>query len=357
MNRRSFVLSIALSACSATPPDRRRRKTSPPDARPSVVIGDYGFILYPEREWRGHMDVHGDRLANAHQDGIAIWDTVAMKQLAVYAHDEQSFCFLRDGTLAIFVVPDGSDHCVIYRIDAAGKLRTVYGPYYIDVGEILASPRDDEYYVLDRRQVRIFTETRGRAEGTARIQLPHGSGTNQSLVRSLGDGRVLASDGQFRLLSRDGTTTTYKARRSPVHVAMISDAQLWYSYAELGAERVARITRFDFGAPSAAAPTIELDKEHVLYLACAPSGSFAALVFWVDYEAERQQGLNWEVIAYSPDGTERWRKAVLQSGDIEALELNKTLDIAMTEQRVIFRGKHGQLTAWEAATGNLVPLG
>jgi hypothetical protein len=305
------------------------------------------------------MDVHGDRLANPAPDGLAIWDTVAMKRLANFDMAERSYCFLRDGTLAIFVVPEGSEHCVFYRIDAAGQRRTVYGPSYrYDNynGQLLASPRDDEYYLLEESQIHIYTEAKGRAERTSRIDLPRGSGTNRSLVRSLSDGRILTGDGAFTVLSRDGTATKHRARRVPTHLAMISDDQLWYSYAELGADRVARITRLGLTAPEPSAPIIELEKEHVVYLACAPSGALAALVFWVDYEAERPQALNWDVIVYSAEGALRWRRTALQSGERADFELSETLDIAMTEQRVIFRGKRGALLAWDVATGDPISV-
>lgn len=356
MNRRTFVMSLAASACSSAPPPRRRAQPAPPDAEPGPVIADYAFTLYPRRIRRGWMDVDGDRLANPELDGLAIWDTLAMKRIAIYKQEKQSFCFLRDGTLSLFAVPAGSDHCVFHRIDAAGQLTTVYGPRASSRGALLPSPRDDEYYVLEQDLVRIYTASRGRAEATARVELPRGTGTNPGLVRCLADGRILAGDGPLALLARDGTTVTHETRQSPAHIAMISDRALWYAYAELGADRVARITRLDLTAPTGSAPTIELDTEHVVYLACAPSGALAALVFRADLEAERPQALNWEVIHYSADGIMRWRRTALQSGAREDIELSETLDVAMTEQRVIMRGKQGALTAWDVASGDPVPL-
>ncbi len=362
MNRRAFSLALAAVACGG--PRRTRRHRKEPDGgvvtQPTEPVILDGTSLYRYTAARAPLAFRGDVLIQNRDGELLKWDSIAMKRLANYQTAHQSFCFMQDGTLAVFALP--SDHCVVYRIDGADKMRTLYGPPFSERGTILPARRADEYYVIGQGLIYRFEESNGRVEAVATVPFPNRTSNPRHLVYSLDDGRLVVAGGGMRVFSPDGPEQNAPMPgRIAKHLASAPNERCWYSYVDGSGERINTLVLARLSAPVADEQRIVFgEHEHITQIASAP-GAVAVLLLWVDEEKETpQEGLRWAVVVYGEiDGKPRWRVDL-------PLEVTSTRGfhafseagfVAISEHRVVLRAFDHRLYVWDAGTGAVVASG
>ena len=361
MNRRTFCLSLVATACGGGEQKRRRRRRRPPpDAGYDGPVYINRITPFATQRRRSELELHGNTLAQARPDGIVLWDALSMKPLTTHTLRFHSFCFMRDGSLALFSAPPGSGRCVVHRLDRSGRMRALEGPSYsTEYGYILPAftgPTGDYYYVLRRDDILVLEEMYGRVEAKARLDLPGGS-VPPRLVYSLDDGRIVIGGKRIYILERNNSVQTYQMSHEPTHIAAMPGERCWYSFAPPD-DRIDTLELTSITAPTQIERRVTFPREHVVHMASAPDGNVAVLVFWLD-EREKtfDEAVRWSVLVLDPQGRERWRVEVPRvhlAG--KSIALNRTGCVVISEQRVILRGLRDTLFAWETATGAPVRL-
>ncbi len=68
---------------------------------------------YATQTSRSAIEIRGDVLVQRSPEGVVVWDAAMMTVRATHAFTSLSSGVLPDGTLAVFAIPPGSDHCVL----------------------------------------------------------------------------------------------------------------------------------------------------------------------------------------------------------------------------------------------------
>jgi hypothetical protein len=313
---------------------------------------------YATQTSRSAIEIRGDVLIQRSPEGVVVWDAATMKVRATHAFTSSSACLLLDGTLAVFAIPEKSDHCVVYRVDAANKVTTLFGPYYQGRGTILPSGRAGSYYVLQDRSMVVFDEEQGRIEDNDSIPYPDKAAIQTNLAYSLGDGRVVLGGSRLHVIARGSALQTYALGRVPRHIARMPNDRCWYSFESPGSnDRIGELALVAIAKPETDEQRVTRAREHIVHIASSPSGMLAMLVLALRTDApSRDEAFRWSVVVIDATAQERWRTELPPSHTAGTdLELGSKGFIALSEQRVIVRGLRHQLFAWDVATGAPIP--
>ncbi len=275
-----------------------------------------------------------------------------MKRLDSLSVAHNSYCFMQDGTLAIYAIPPGMDHCLVYRIDPSGAVETLFGPYDPKVIALLPAHGTRDYYGVREDDVVLFAEDRGRVVIAASAPRPE----RGSLFYSLDDGRIVTLHTQVNVIEPGKPPQTYAmAPRIPLHVAPATKDRCWYSTGERD-ERIHLLILAHLTTPTVVEHQIELGpSEHIVHIA-SYGDTLAVLVFWTRAGSTTpDDGFRWAVLVFGDDGSPRWRAEVPPVHTAGTfVDLSTKGFVAVSEHRIVLRGLGRVLMGWDAKTGTQI---
>jgi len=168
-------------------------------------------------------------------------------------------------------------------------------------------------------------------------------------LTSLGDGRLLARDGQgLRVVEPGKPDARYKTPgQFVIHLAAAANGRFWYSYAtKTNPAQTVVLARL--GKNLVADTRIDVGPGRVIHLAAHP-GAVAVLL-------RTDRAVNevvWSVAVIGEDGIERWRADVPAEIGANSDRLDHGF-VAISEHRVVLSAGNDVLLAWDAVAGRRV---
>jgi hypothetical protein len=353
VNRRTFCLALAAMSCGPPPVTKRRVVHAPPDPKPKDPVIVDRVSIYTYTGHRSPLAVHDDVLVVAASGVLERWDLLAMKRLESLTVAHDSYCFMQDGTLAIYAIPPGTDHGLVYRVDPIGAVQTLFGPYDPKVIALLPAHGTRAYYGVREDDVVLLTEDRGRVVIAASAPRPE----RGSLFYSLDDGRIVTLHTKVNVIEAGRPPQTYAmAPRIPLHVAPATNDRCWYSTGERD-ERIHSLILARLTTPTIVEQQIELGpSEHIVHIA-SHGDTLAVFVFWTRAGTTTpDDGFRWAILVFGDDGTARWRAEVPPAHTAGTfVDLSAKGFVAVSEHRIVLRGLRGVLMGWDAKTGAPIP--
>ena len=300
---------------------------------------------------RSPIALHHDLLVHGTSTELRFWNATTMARLGTLELEARAFCFLQDGTLAVFVQESGQKRCELQLIDRNREVRILPGPEFesaID-SELVPGGSSNTIYVSDENyEITRFDlhEHELRKSGAIKVDLGYWRRLRQLV--SLGDGRVVTRGEAKLYVSEPAKRTVEYATGNdiPVHLAAAARARVWYSHFAGAPAPPRAITLVALGDGLAVQARIDLAPANIDHL----HAGGAALAVLAYSEASR-----WQVIVFEETGAERWRADVPAAYAHDGSP-QRFGHVAISEQRVVLR-KSGSdiLLAWDAETGK--PIG
>lgn len=353
MNRRAFLLAVGAAACGS-PPRRPQRTPRPPPTNATPIASDFISAAVAPQTRPSPIAIHGSLLVQIAGDELSLWDTTTMTRTAGFVGAYRQACFLRDGTLAAFAVPPGEFKSELHRIDRSGTREVLIGPLFgiaaAGVTRVLPAGALDQIYVTRRNEIVLYRMTRSELQEVLRFR-PSPTGPVSDQVLSLGDGRLLTTAGHgFEVIEpKNPPVRRDAAGRKPLLVAAASGDRIWYSHAT--GHWGTQVVLTSLGDPAAVVHALDFPSSRVTNLAAA-GGALAVLV--MSLEAPGGAKYPWKVVVFDETGAERWQ--VVLPEDIAEPGFSLGIDgfLAISADRVVLRGSHHALFAWDAKTGTRV---
>lgn len=354
MNRRTFLLALGASACSAAPtprPTRARRKQRP---KPTGAQVNIDLALRASQVHASPIALRGDVLFQVAGDDLRKWNVPTMQRGAVWNLWPRHVCFVQDGTLVAFALPPEVRHSVVHRISADDGIETLAGPVFRSRGTSVVLPgrAPDDIYVTEVDDIVRLQLTDTVAEELPGMKHPSPNAGNRDQLVARGDGRIIGLDsrGGFSVLDPQHPPVAYRTPgRSPLHLVAGSRDLIWYSFAaDAPSWNATTLVLARLTTPMDAVKQLDFAPRRIVHLA---SGGGAAAVLVTTLRGVGD--LRWEIIVVDETGAERWRVDVPAAfNPYTALTAGF---VAISERYVVLTGPDEALLAWDAATGK--PLG
>ena len=352
MNRRAFLVGLGAAACGG-PPRRSQRVAQPSPRETSPTPFDPINTILSPQTGRNPVAIQGTLLFQIAGDELSLWDTTTMTRTAGLVGAFRHACFLRDGTLAAFVVAPEEFHCELHRIARDGTRDVLKGPVFrmFAAGDtqVLPAGADDQIYVTRRDEIVLYRMARSELQEVLEFR-PSATGPVSDQVLRLDDGRLLTTAGTgFEIVEPKKLPVRRDAAgRKPLLVATASGERIWYSHAT--GKWDTQVVLTSLGDPATVVKSLDFPSSRVIHLAVG-GGALAVLVIGL---AGAPATYPWRLVVFDDTGAARWE--VVLSEDIAQPAFDLAVDgfLAVSADRVVLRGSHHALFAWDAKTGTRV---
>jgi outer membrane protein assembly factor BamB len=326
------------------------QKPAPRDAGSGPHDIGYDVADYYSQTRASPLAFRGDVLVQAAGTELWTWDAPTMKRLDSRVLEPRHFCFMQDGTLAVFSLPHDSERCVLHRIDAKGSLDTFAGPIFRSdkTTAVLPARSPDEVYVSEVDEIVLFRIGSGGLEKTGALKHPDRNAFNRDQLVSLGDGRVVGlGDGAVHELTPGQPTNAYKTTgQSPVHLVAATGKRVWYSYGSTEQDWFVNVLVLArLASPMVADHRVDFAPWRIIHLGSGGRAVAVLVSMLVGINEYRAA-----VVVIDENGSERWRAEVPATFKPASSSLSHGF-VAISDHRVVLARHDHALFAWDAATG------
>jgi hypothetical protein len=364
MNRRTFLLAVGATACGGVDGVRPRQHTPAPTRTkkigPGTLTPNSSVNVYEYQRQRSSLAVAGDTLIQNVKGDLWRWDMRTRERTAVYTLPRVSYCFLQDGTFAVFARDRNPERSVLHRLHANGKIDTVRGPSFPlsarKATHVLPASSPAQVYVTRENEIVQLEKVRGELEQTAAFAIPNPNSGGRDQMFSLRDGRVVCVGNGFSVVQPSTAALEYATSpRIVKHSSPAPDDRVWYSFSDPLGDPINMLALTRLTTPTVDEHRVNFAPGHIVHLATG-DGIVAVLVFTIREGGAGPGGLDlrYTVVAIDDSGKERWRRDVPAAVTADTFTmLSRTGFLAVTANHVVLRALNDQLLVWDASNGHL----